>query len=144
MTRNILHITDSFSRNQTFCWKILEVSKSQSALLTKHFLPLNFLIQLCQADWLNIDCPPYISMFNCCLNWADIYFFKFNNGNVRIMCEICSKLTIKAPELLYKNSFWCLYYWLWTDFTHFSGVSIVYSWISVREILTSNENDVAI
>ena len=29
---------------------------------------------------------------------ADIYLFKVNNGNARTMCEIFSKLTIKAPE----------------------------------------------
>ena len=29
---------------------------------------------------------------------AGIYLFKFNNGNTRAMCEICSKLTIKTPE----------------------------------------------
>ena len=23
------------------------------------------------------------------------------------------------------KSFWCLYYWLWTDFTHFAGFPIV-------------------
>ena len=27
-----------------------------------------------------------------------IFLFKFNNGNTRTMCEICSKLTIKTPE----------------------------------------------
>ena len=29
---------------------------------------------------------------------AGIYLFKFNNGNVRTMCEVCSKLTIKISE----------------------------------------------
>ena len=29
---------------------------------------------------------------------ADIYLLKVNNENTRTMCEICSKLTIKAPE----------------------------------------------
>ena len=29
---------------------------------------------------------------------ADIYLSKVNNGNTRVMCEICSKLTIKTPE----------------------------------------------
>ena len=27
-----------------------------------------------------------------------IYLFKVNNENIKIMCEICSKLTIKIPE----------------------------------------------
>ena len=29
---------------------------------------------------------------------AGIYLFKVNNGNIRKMCEICSKLTIKTTE----------------------------------------------
>ena len=29
---------------------------------------------------------------------ANIYLFKFNNRNTRIMFEICSKLTIKTPK----------------------------------------------
>ena len=31
---------------------------------------------------------------------ASMYLFKVNNGNRRIICEIYSKLTIKAPERL--------------------------------------------
>ena len=30
---------------------------------------------------------------------ADIYLFKFDNGNTRTMCEICSILTLRAPRL---------------------------------------------
>ena len=30
---------------------------------------------------------------------TDIYYFKVNDINTRKRCEICSKLTIKAPEL---------------------------------------------
>ena len=33
-----------------------------------------------------------IAIYNC------IYFFKVNNKNTRIRCEICSKLAIKTPE----------------------------------------------
>ena len=29
---------------------------------------------------------------------ANIYMFRFNNRKARKTCEICSKLTIKAPE----------------------------------------------
>ena len=29
---------------------------------------------------------------------AGIYLFKISNGNIRTMCEICSKLIIKTPE----------------------------------------------
>ena len=34
--------------------------------------------------------------------------FKVNNRNTRAMCEICSKLTIRAPERR-QVSLWCLY-----------------------------------
>ena len=39
---------------------------------------------------------------------AGICQLKVNNRNTRTMCEICSKLTIKAPEQRLA-SFWCLY-----------------------------------
>ena len=29
---------------------------------------------------------------------ANIYLFKINNRNTRKRCEICSKITIKAPD----------------------------------------------
>ena len=32
------------------------------------------------------------------INPAGIYFFKFNNGNTRTMCETCSKLTMKTAK----------------------------------------------
>ena len=32
---------------------------------------------------------------------AGIYLFKVNNGNTRTICKICSKLTIKAPTLVF-------------------------------------------
>ena len=34
-----------------------------------------------------------------CILPASIYMVKVNNGNTRTRCEICSELTIKAPEL---------------------------------------------
>ena len=60
---------------------------------------------------------------------ADIYLFKITNQNSRKRCEICSKLTIKAPEQLhwlrsgvfivltwntFDTVFCCFYCWLWT------------------------------
>ena len=39
---------------------------------------------------------------------AGIYLLKVNNRNTRARCEICSKLTIKAPERR-QALFWCLY-----------------------------------
>ena len=45
-------------------------------------------------------------------NPASIFVIKVNNGNIRATCGICSKLTIKTPEL-------------WTYFTPGSRASIV-------------------
>ena len=42
------------------------------------------------------------------LKWNWHYLFKFNNGNTRTMCEICSKLTTSLTSLQ------CLYCWLGT------------------------------
>ena len=44
---------------------------------------------------------------------------KFNNGNTTKMCEICLKLTVSTLE---RRRLCC---WLWKDFTHSSGVSIL-------------------
>ena len=33
----------------------------------------------------------------------EIYLFKFNNGNTKAMCKICSKLTRKAPERRHRS-----------------------------------------
>ena len=40
---------------------------------------------------------------------------------IRALCEIFSKLTIKAIER-HLTTFYCLYCQLWTDFTHCSGL----------------------
>ena len=45
--------------------------------------------------------------------------FKVNNRKTRTRCEICSKSTIKTPERR-QASFWCLYCWIGTYFTHCS------------------------
>ena len=39
---------------------------------------------------------PYQKRLN--MNPAGNYMFKVKNKNIRTRCEICSKLTIKAPE----------------------------------------------
>ena len=36
-------------------------------------------------------------------NPVGIYMFKVNNRNTRTSCEMCSKVTIKTPELRHKN-----------------------------------------
>ena len=33
----------------------------------------------------------------------DIYWLKVNNKNIRTVCEICSKLTIKIPERQFEH-----------------------------------------
>ena len=52
---------------------------------------------------------------------TNIYLLEVNNRNTRKRCEICSKLTIKTPELLFllltlniiHFLFYCFYCWLW-------------------------------
>ena len=60
---------------------------------------------------------------------ASIYLFKVDNGNIRTMCEICLKLTVKTPERRqwchsgvfivdfnrFHTFFWCFHCWLWTS-----------------------------
>ena len=46
--------------------------------------------------------------------------FKVNNGNTRLIYEICSKLIVKTPE-------WRQ--WIGTDFRHYSAVSTVSTFI---------------
>ena len=61
------------------------------------------------------------------------YLLKFNNGNIKKLYEICSKLTIKTPERRqdalswfrsgvfiltlnrFHTMFWCFNCWLWTS-----------------------------
>ena len=58
------------------------------------------------------------------VNPAGNYMFKVSNGNTRLRCEICSKLTRKTPERR-QASFRCLYCEFWTYFPPCSSVSIV-------------------
>ena len=51
----------------------------------------------------------YYSLFlNLCMVPISKYMFKVNNRNTTTRYKICSKLTIKTPELR-QASFWCLY-----------------------------------
>ena len=52
------------------------------------------------------DCQSKNQFLDGITHPAGNYMFKVNNKNTRTRCEICSKLTIKTPELA---SFWCLY-----------------------------------
>ena len=51
----------------------------------------------------------------------DIYLLKVSNRNTKTRCEMCSKLTIKTPEL--RNGVLIIQFW--TYFTPCSSVSIV-------------------
>ena len=75
-----------------------------------------------------------------------IYLFKVNNRNTRIMCEICLKVTIKAPErrqwrhtglvslLLTLNRlhtlFWCCHCQLWTNKYRLDKLARFSFWLS--------------
>ena len=52
---------------------------------------------------------------------VDIYLLKVSNRNTKTRCEMCSKLTIKTPEL--RNGVLIIQFW--TYFTPCSNVSIV-------------------
>ena len=58
------------------------------------------------------------------VNSAVIYLLKFNSGNTRAMCEVCSRVTLKKTRttsslLLTFNRFhtwfWSFNRWLWTN-----------------------------
>ena len=56
---------------------------------------------------------------------AKISLLKVNNRKTRKRCEICSKLTIKAPKRRNWRRSSVFVVNIWTYFTHFSSVSIV-------------------
>ena len=53
---------------------------------------------------------------------VDIYLLKVSNRNTKTRCEMCSKLTIKTPEL--RNGVLIIQFW--TYFAPCSSVSIVH------------------
>ena len=87
----------------------LSVKKMYLRFLTRFWVPtvldLHFLVIL-EGNGLIGEFCEFFSIP------AGNYMFKVNNRNTRTRCEICSKLTIKTPEL-------------WTYFTPCSSVSIV-------------------
>ena len=47
--------------------------------------------------------PTLIDLFQKMHDIAGIYIYIYiNNGNTRTICKICSKLTIKAPTLMFQ------------------------------------------
>ena len=64
-------------------------------------------------------------LFNNTFILSGIYLLKFNNGNIKTMCEICSKLPIKILETSvtlfwwltlnrFHTLYWDYHFWLWT------------------------------
>ena len=49
----------------------------------------------------------YVNATRVFSNPVDIYLLKVNNRNTRARCEICSKLTIKAPERCHCTISYC-------------------------------------
>ena len=58
-------------------------------------------------------------------NRVSIYLFKFNDEKTPEQCKTLIKVDKKDTRTTLMASLWCLFCWLWTDFTHCSGVSIV-------------------
>ena len=80
-----------------------------------------------------------------------IYLFKRNNGNMRTMCEICSKLTIKTPERLHRRPgvflltlnifaslFWCFKCWFWASRNRVALKTLLYQSGIAQIILLEN------
>ena len=85
-----------FRRLSEICSKLLHVS---GTWLCYRVFIIDFENALCIFTWFwTCFCRLCILCVYC--NPANIYFFKINNRNTRKSCEICSKLTIKTPELL--------------------------------------------
>ena len=59
---------------------------------------------------------------------AGIYLLKVNNKNIRTMCEICSKLTIKIPE----RHHWGRSGIFIVNFEHISDVALVFLLLTLR------------
>lgn len=56
---------------------------------------------------------------------VDVYFFKVNIRNAKIICEICLELKIKTPELV-----------LIVDFEHNPGWGDVFAYFETPKALT--------
>ena len=86
-------------------------------------------IQYIHYKILHINLAFTRSAFNRNCFQVSIYLLKFNSGNIRAMCKICSKLTIKTPnditDVVLVSLFltlnrlhtllWCFHCWLWTN-----------------------------
>ena len=93
--------------------------------LNKNILWKKFTVQILMMSLENV----ILNKSGTQQNPAHSYLFEVNNKNSRKRCEICSKLTIKTPELrhwrhsvvfivnisIFRNFFLCFYCWLWAS-----------------------------
>ena len=62
----------------------------------------------------------YLTGYLLFICYPSLYLFKFDNGNTRARCEICSKVPLKTAVVFIVNFeqishiFWCSYCRLWT------------------------------
>ena len=108
------------SKSCCFCiyinhWLYINCTLISFSLLV-HVVNLITLQKSCYDCMINFDKINFIQICYLVAYPVSIYWFKINNKNTRIMCEICSKLSIKIQEQ---------HQWHGTDFTHCSGVSII-------------------
>ena len=96
----------------TLCW----MNKDQNIKPNKFSQPIRKCIS--HSYWKQIHCLKLLFSVS-----TSIYLFEFNNINSRIKCEICSKLTIEAPDIIL-----VLNCWLWIYLAHSSSVFFGWLW----------------
>ena len=62
---------------------------------------------------------------------ADSYFFKVNNWNTKIICEICSKITVKMRE----RRQWSRSGVFIVNFEHISHIALVFSLLNLKKYM---------
>ena len=92
------------SFSQILCFSILPDGNGEKFIYFVNVSEYTFM----KVNNLNVKCLKIDVLFSApmrihCLSAAGIYMFKINNRNIRARCEICSKLTIKTPELNFKQ-----------------------------------------
>ena len=83
---NLFKFNDRNTRKR--CEICLKITVKTDVVLMFSLLTLNIFHTFFYVFLLLTSCYP-----------ANIYLFKVNNRNTRKRCEICSKLTIKAPDV---------------------------------------------
>ena len=67
---------------------------------------------------------------------AGIYLLKVNNGNIRTICEICSKLTIKTPEQRQLPRQWHPSGVFIVNFKHISHIVLVFPLLTLNKSMS--------